>query len=267
MTGLHHLRRGGGEPLLLIHGIGSHGGVWDPVAEFLVPHHDVDAVDLPGFGRSESMRRARYHVDGLADAVVAHLDELGWDRPYVAGNSLGGLISLELARRGRARAVVAISPGGAARGWEYTLARAQLGAMRIGAKLLAPVADQVAGSSAGRMLLAGTVMARPHRADPQWLAEATRNFASGEGFEQVARQFDFGRALARFTQIEVPVRIAWGSRDTVLLPRQAERFAALIPDCELVVLPGLGHTPMSDDPERVAEAILEVTVPEAVHHA
>jgi pimeloyl-ACP methyl ester carboxylesterase len=59
--------------------------------------------------------------------------------------------------------------------------------------------------------------------------------------------------------IECPVRIVWGTRDTLLLPRQAERFVREIPNAELVRLPGLGHAPMSDDPRTVADSILEFT--------
>ena len=47
----------------------------------------------------------------------------------------------------------------------------------------------------------------------------------------------------------------WGTRDLVLLPRQGHRFERLIPNCELRYVKGLGHVPMSDDPELLAGAI------------
>jgi len=55
------------------------------------------------------------------------------------------------------------------------------------------------------------------------------------------------------------VRIVWGTRDTLLLPRQADRFVREIPNAELVRLPGLGHVPMGDDADAVADSILEFT--------
>ena len=51
--------------------------------------------------------------------------------------------------------------------------------------------------------------------------------------------------------------ILWGTRDVILLPRQGRRFERLIPDCELRYLKGLGHVPMSDDPELLADAIAD----------
>ena len=54
----------------------------------------------------------------------------------------------------------------------------------------------------------------------------------------------------------VPTTVVWGSRDRILWPRQARRAAALLPDARHVMLPGCGHIPMSDDPDRVADLIL-----------
>ena len=56
-------------------------------------------------------------------------------------------------------------------------------------------------------------------------------------------------------EIDVPVRILWGTQDLLLLPRQGRRFERLIPGAELRYLRGLGHTPMSDDPELLAELV------------
>jgi pimeloyl-ACP methyl ester carboxylesterase len=51
------------------------------------------------------------------------------------------------------------------------------------------------------------------------------------------------------------VLVLWGTKDVVLIPRQGRRFERLIPNCELRYLKGLGHVPMSDDPELHANAI------------
>jgi pimeloyl-ACP methyl ester carboxylesterase len=62
-------------------------------------------------------------------------------------------------------------------------------------------------------------------------------------------------------EIRCPVRIAYGTLDFMLGGLTAPRFAAAIPDADLVALPGLGHVPMLDDPELVARTILEFTSP------
>src|SRR5919107_1777100 len=98
--GLDLHRGGSGEPLVLIHGIGHTWRGWRPMLPLLEGRFEVLAVDMPGFGYSEA----------LADAVEDEMGRAGFDRAHIAGNSLGGRVALELARRGRAETVVALSP-------------------------------------------------------------------------------------------------------------------------------------------------------------
>ncbi|MDQ4040208.1 MAG: alpha/beta fold hydrolase, partial [Actinomycetota bacterium] len=112
MTALAHDRCGSGEPLVLIHGIGSQRQVWGPVMDRLTPQREVVALDLPGFGDSPVAPDAELTPAGHARYVAALLDELGLKRPHVAGNSLGGGVALELARMGRARSATGLSPVG-----------------------------------------------------------------------------------------------------------------------------------------------------------
>ncbi|MER7168493.1 alpha/beta fold hydrolase [Micromonospora sp. NPDC000207] len=106
-TRLAHHRCGDGPPLVLIHGLGSHWQVWRPVVADLARHRDVIALDLPGFGATPPWpphpgpHPTPGSVPHLADRVAVFLDSLGLGRVEVAGNSLGGGIALELARRGR----------------------------------------------------------------------------------------------------------------------------------------------------------------------
>jgi pimeloyl-ACP methyl ester carboxylesterase len=110
---LSHHRGGAGEPLVLIHGIGSFFQVWEPVLPALEAEREVIAIDLPGFGASAVLDGGREpHPVALAAAVAAFLDELGLADAHIAGNSLGGWVALELAKLGRARSVCALSPAG-----------------------------------------------------------------------------------------------------------------------------------------------------------
>ena len=65
------------------------------------------------------------------------------------------------------------------------------------------------------------------------------------------------------TTLDTPVLILWGTLDVVLLPRQGRRFEQLIPGAELRYLRGIGHTPMSDAPEELTEAITEFALERA----
>jgi pimeloyl-ACP methyl ester carboxylesterase len=255
---LHHVRCGEGPPLVLLHGLGSHAGVWDPVLPRLAEHHDVLAIDMPGFGRSAPRGRV-YDPPALATAVAETMDLLGVETAHAAGNSLGGRVALELALLDRAGSVVAISPSGAARGWEQIYARTLLRTARKLARELDPLGRWLCGTSIGRRVLFSVTMADPDAVEPEWGREAVHHFAWSPGFPAVLTSTSTGQVTDRFVGIDVPVRIAWGTRDMLLLPRQAERFVQAIPHAELEMLDGLGHTPMSDDPDRVAEVILDVT--------
>ncbi len=102
----------------------------------------------------------------------------GFDRAHIAGNSLGGWIALELARRGRAETVTAISPGGLQHGTGARLGRRpSCAGMRWVARNAPPPAFLVQ-SPVGRVLAAGPSYARAWKKDPELLAEETELFAS-----------------------------------------------------------------------------------------
>jgi pimeloyl-ACP methyl ester carboxylesterase len=256
---LDHRLAGEGEPLLLIHGIGSTWRVWKPILERLEASHEVLGVDVPGFGRSAPLPPGtRPTIAAMADALERALDAAGWDQPHVAGNSMGGWLALELGRRGRAATVVAISPAGMWTDKELAYSRGTLKFQHAAATRIAPYADTLTRTALGRTLVLGAVASRPWRADPADAAEALRLFAGAPGWDTTLDELtkDRPRDLG---SIECPVRIVWGSRDTLLIPRQADRFVREIPNAELVRLPGLGHVPMGDDAEAVADSILECT--------
>lgn len=94
---LNYLDRGSGEPLLLIHGLGSSGADWAFQVPALEPHCRVLAPDLPGCGFSVPPEGGRYEIASLAQAMWALLDGLGLPAANVAGFSLGGAVALEMA--------------------------------------------------------------------------------------------------------------------------------------------------------------------------
>jgi pimeloyl-ACP methyl ester carboxylesterase len=249
-------RGGSGEPLVLVHGIGHTWRGWKPMLPLLERSFDVLAVDLPGFGRSAPLPPGTESTpEALADAVEAAMDEAGFAQAHVAGNSLGGWIALELARRGRATTVVAISPAGLWHARERVWARGVLRTMRWMARHV-PASEALVRNPVGKAFFAGPVVARPWRMESDDVFEVLQLFANAPGFEETLRHSAAGHVRG-LDRIDCPVLLLWGGRDILLLPRQGRRFERLISDCELRYLKGLGHTPMSDDPELLAEAIAE----------
>jgi pimeloyl-ACP methyl ester carboxylesterase len=249
---LAHHRGGAGEPLLLLHGIGSFWPVWEPVLPLLEAEREVVALDLPGFGASPVLDGgAEPHPAALAGAVAAFLDELGWDAPHVAGNSLGGWVALELAKRGRTRSVCALSPAGFWSRRERAFATLSLRNGRAASgRLLA-----VHRSPRLRRLANAQFMEHADRMSPEATLAALRNLAESPGWDATLaamgrRHFTGGQ------DVRGPVTIAWAEKDRLLLPRQAARARRALPTARHLTLVGCGHVPTWDDPGQVADAIL-----------
>lgn len=254
---LSYARVGAGEPLLLLHGIGHHRQAWDPVIDILATEREVIAVDLPGFGVSPPLADSFTHDLPTMTAVFGALCEaLELDRPHVAGNSLGGLLALELGREKRARSVTAISPAGFWSQAERRYAFGVLLAMRRAARSMpVPLVERLSRSAAGRSVLTSTIYARPGRRSPEAVVAETLALANAQRFTETLRS---GRDV-RFTDDVpgIPVTVAWGTRDLLLVRRQGVRAKRIIPKARLIRLPGCGHVPMNDDPALVARVILD----------
>jgi pimeloyl-ACP methyl ester carboxylesterase len=252
-------RSGSGEQLVLVHGIGASRRIWDPVVAALGTYHDVLALDLPGFGDSPPLPAGiPPSAPVLAEAIEHELDGLGVGAVHIAGNSMGGQVALEFAARGRAKSVIALAPTG---GWtrvEARYARLMVTALRVGARLGRPLANPLMRPAWLRAALLWTTNSRGGRMDPAAAAAGMRELADQPGFPPARAWFTANQAEG-LERIACPVTIAWGTRDRLLFPRQGTRLASRIPGARLVSLPGLGHVPMSDDPQVVAAAILEAT--------
>lgn len=251
---LNHHRAGSGEPVVLIHGIGSQWQVWRPLLPELERERDVIAVDLPGFGESPTLPiGVEPNVSALAESVIALLDELEIERPVVGGNSLGGWVALEMAKRGRARAVVGVSPAGFAQGLEGRFAQAHLKASVAGARQKSTQA--LLKRPRGRVLALGGMMGHPDRVSYAEALQLSRNLATSPGFDATLAAISL-EAFSGGDRVDVPVTLVWGTRDWVLLPRQARRALKELPHARHVPLAGAGHVPMWDEPHAIARELL-----------
>ncbi|KAB1145385.1 alpha/beta fold hydrolase [Streptomyces luteolifulvus] len=252
-----YARVGSGEPLLLLHGIGHHRQAWDPVLDILAAERDVIAVDLPGFGASPALPDGlAYDLPTTTAVFTSFCEALELERPHVAGNSLGGLLALELGREKAVRSVTALSPAGFWSEAERRYAFGILLTMRhISRRLPVPLVEQLSRSAAGRTVLTSTIYARPARRSPEAVVAETLALAQATGFDQTLR----AGGSVQFTDDlpGIPVTLGWGTRDWLLVRRQGVRAKTIIPRARLVRLPGCGHCPMNDDPALVARVILD----------
>jgi pimeloyl-ACP methyl ester carboxylesterase len=256
-------RSGQGEPLVLLHGQGFSRRTFDPVVPALAARRDVIAVDLPGHGESPRQPKGAGNAPrDLAVAVAELLDELGLPTAHVAGNSSGGWVALELARLGRARSVTALAPAGLWRRSAPLHIRLGMRQARLNARLVRLLFPNAPRTRLGRALAAGQVSGHPFRVPYQPAHDAVRAMASAPGFRETLRALE----KTRFTggdAITVPVTVAFGTRDRVLLPGVARRRDQLPEQTRWVKLRGCGHVPMVDDPDATAELLLRASDPDA----
>jgi pimeloyl-ACP methyl ester carboxylesterase len=261
-AGLTRHRGGSGPPLVLLHGLGLSWRSWLPVLDELEAQHDVLALDLPGFGSSAPLADGAPPTPArLADAVRDELDALDVEAPVLVGNSVGGWVALELARRGRASRVVAIAPSGLESPPERAYVIAMNEFMRVRARAARPLGRLVTRPLPARVALFGGLRSKPWRLGPEDGVRELQEYGCSPSFQSTLRWTIGTNVPLGLEEISVPVRIAFGTADLLLGGFTAPRFAALIPHADLVPLPGLGHVPMLDDPATVARTILEFTAP------
>jgi pimeloyl-ACP methyl ester carboxylesterase len=251
---------GAGEPLVLLHGLGSRRGVWDPVIGAVARERRVLAVDLPGFGASPP-EDFEPTVEGYVARLRGWFVEQGLDRPHVAGNSMGAGIALELARARAVASATAISPVGFWTTRERRYGQWSLRSSRAIGERIVPVAPAILSSAVGRTLVMGQMRARPWRVPAADAVADLEAFAGAPWVERAVRAFDHYRFHDGEALRGAPVTVAWGTRDAVLLPRQALRARRMLPWARHVELRGCGHLPFHDDPDAVAGVLLTGSLP------
>jgi len=250
LSSLAYSRAGRGEPLILIHGIGHRRQAWSPVFGRLAEHFDVIALDLPGFGESPPLNDAPTTMEYVLEALRENFDAWGVERPHVVGNSLGGAIALHLGDRGLARSVVALSPGGFFGLGGVLRAMAVLLILKLGSHAPRRLLRMLAESRLGHRLSGAPLYADPALYSPRNAMAMRRGKAFWPTYRQILRFRYRGGAPA-------PTAIAWGTRDWLLGPRQAERARTALPNAAHLAIDGAGHVPMGDRPDAVVRIILQ----------
>lgn len=260
MTTISYTRKGSGEPLVLCHGIGHRRTAWADTFDLLSESFEVIALDLPGFGESPAPRKPHsYRLSSYVDQLEEFFTDLDLDRPHFAGNSLGGLFALELAARGSVRTATAISPAGFWNARGLLNAVGQLTVMKASTYAPPPVLKLFADKAILRKLSMRALYVHPERLSPEVALGDTYNLRRSPGFYPVA--FYSTRAKCTGTPV-VPTTVAWGTKDRLLLPSQAQVARERLPHVRHVTLPACGHVPMLDNPQLVAGTIAQ-TIAEA----
>jgi pimeloyl-ACP methyl ester carboxylesterase len=248
---LHHVRRGKGEPLLLLHPLGGSMVVWEPVLDRLAAERDAIAPDMPGFGASAPLLDgAEPTPQGLAAGVASFLDSLGVSDAHLVGNSLGAWVAIELARAGRAHSVTGLAPAGF---WSRPLGPRRGIEPRTLARVALPLLPVISRSAGGRRLALAGAVAHPERVPPEAARRLVRDYARSPAFVRANRAMRAG-LVGELSELDVPVTLAWAEHDGLV--RRPDRSVA---GATMVDLPGCGHIPTWDDPELVSRVILDAS--------
>lgn len=252
-------RAGQGEPLVLLHGFMSTWHQWRPVLADLIPYFEVIAPTLAGHLGGPPYEEDENTLAAAGDAMEGRLDELGVGRAHLVGNSMGGALVLELAKRGRALTALALAPGG---GWAPDSGEADrlarlFARQRQLARAFAPIVPAVIKNPLLRRLAMHDVMYHGELVPPADVVQMMNASLHCAIFPRVIEALRTDRArVTDLEQISAPTLIAWPRHDRMLpMSRHADRFRAEIPGVEFRVLEGVGHVPTWDDPQLVADLI------------
>lgn len=255
---IHHTRTGRGKPLLLVHGLGGSINSWNTISPALAQTREVIALDLPGHGQTSAQADSGT-FDGLARSLDDWLGEQDLTTIDMVGSSMGARLVLEMARRGRAGAVVALDPGGFWQGWERTFFRTTISASIALVRALRPALPFISGNIAGRTALMLQLSARPWALNPALISDELKSLADTRTFDALVSDLANGANQQGPANTRAPVVIGWGRKDRLCLPQQADRAMAAFPSATLHWFERSGHFPMWDQPEETVRLILNTT--------
>ena len=256
---MHHVQRGEGRKLLLIHGLGGSWQSWSTVLNALSAHRTVIAVDLPGHGSTPSEHDSGT-FDGLVGSVERYIADNRLAGIDVVGSSMGARIVLELARRGGVGNVVALDPGGFWRGWERTFFKTTIGISGALLRAIRPSLQTLSRYKASRTALLAQLSVRPWALDPKVVSTELTGLSNTPTFNALVQDLGNGpEQTGPAAGSTGRVVIGWGRHDRLCLPVQATRAKVAFPSADLHWFESSGHFPTWDMPEETVAVILAAT--------
>lgn len=252
---MHLVTQGSGKKLLFVHGIGSNSHTWRDQMEALAPDRQVLAIDLPGHGQTPATSRSATYA-GLAQELEDYLVAEGLAGIDLVGHSLGGRLVLDMAKRGRAGAVVALAPGGFWMGWERTYLQANLLTSITLLRSLGSLRAGVAHNPISRSVLLAALSARPWYLDGAVVEAELDSYAGTSTFVELVNDLASAPMQTGPAHEDAgPIRIGWGMNDRLCWPVQAKRALTAFPLAKVQWFANCGHQVMWDQPAKSLELI------------
>lgn len=235
---LHYFTTGTGSPLVLIHGYGVSGHIWQRVLPYLAQEHQVFVVDLPGYGRSRLAGQQPWRLREMAPLLAMWLRGMNLSSVHLMGQSMGGAIAIHLAASApeMVKRLVLVSAAGIP--LQTTLPT-----------LIARSTHSFFQRCNGRYPLA---LAR------DLLRSRLHLFWQG-ALEMI--DSDFRAELAAIT---APTLIIWGEHDVLLPISLGYRLHEALPHATFITVPNSGHRPMLSQPALLSRMVLEFLAEERI---
>jgi 4,5:9,10-diseco-3-hydroxy-5,9,17-trioxoandrosta-1(10),2-diene-4-oate hydrolase len=249
---LHYQRAGSGRPLLLIHGLVGSARNWRLNIEDLSRQATVYAVDLLNMGQSQRVRDLDASLESTADVLARWMDAVGLAEVDVAGHSHGGAIAMMLAARHPERVgkLILFAPANPFCELGHQLiAFYNSGPGRFLANLIPAMPKFVTTVALGRMY------GDPKRATRESLEGYTDGLSMPGSIGhvlEIVRRWHVDMALLRSVLprlADKPALLIWGDRDRAVGLSSAHKLQQLLPQAELVIVPGVGHIAFEEMPE------------------
>lgn len=248
-------------PLVLIHGLGATKASWLPAVPQLASDHRVYVIDLPGFG-SSSKPRGKYNAEFFADHVFRFLDMVGHERAFIAGNSLGGRVAIEMAMQNpeRVLGIACLCPVAA-----FTYRPAL-----VIVKVLRPELGFAAFTLPRERLKDNLkqLFCDASRIHEDWYDAAIDDFL--HIWKSARARMAFFAALrnvyldepdgeegfwSRLSAIKPPALFIYGRRDVLITPRFGPRVQSMLPSAKVLVWEDCGHVPQLEHPDRLVDEL------------
>jgi pimeloyl-ACP methyl ester carboxylesterase len=251
---LHVDRRGGGEPLLLIQGMGGNSAHWgEPFLRELERDFEVVAYDHRGIGRSATCAGG-FTTHALAADAIALLDALEIERTHVFGFSMGGMVAQELALSAPERVMTLVLAGTSPGGTQ---------AKQTSADVVNALTSAALSGDRERMLRTGYgfIVSPPYAADAAnyaAFAAVAREHPATLGMLMQQQSAVLGHdAYGRLREISAPTLVIHGTQDQMLSAINGDLIASMVPGARLETLEGVGHLVYWEQPERTARLVRE----------
>ena len=228
---IRYFTGGQGDPLIVIHGGGDGARAWMKNVTELAGHYTVYVPDLPGYGYSQPID-GDYYIPELTEFIEEFSRILGLKSFHLMGHSLGGGIALSYVLKFPYRVTKLVLVSSMCLGREI----APWVRFLSNCVLCKAMARTILGILRGVKWVAGRLFATVEFVIP------LTKFSIALGSKLTTLKEQTTVLVSQLSEVMVPTLVVWGAKDGIVPARQAYAAARLIPDCQVKVFEGSGHS-------------------------